>query len=256
MKRIILIILVLTSLQGFAQTGFQGYLTNNSYRGINASQKAGLPADTFNVTGTLKNYKWVAVKNNTLWLWTQSLNRWVIITGGGGTTYTFSLPLLNNSNVISIKGLNTVGANGQSIISNGTQWSYNYPFNHDSAMMYSFETKGRLGVRDGGLNLDTLYVDSTVITGYAAKTSAYTITVDDHTINCTSGTFTVTLPTAVGITGQIFIIKNSGAGVITVDGFSSETIDGSPNFMLSTQYKYVAVQAAGGNWITIGNNIP
>lgn len=254
MKRILSIILVLIALQGYAQPGFQGYLTNNSYRGINATQKAGLPADTFNVTGTLKNYKWVAVKNGTLWLWTQSQNKWVIITGGGGTSYTFSLPLLNTSNLVSIKGLTTVGTVGQAPISNGTQWLYHYPFNHDSAMMYSFETKGRLGVRDGGSNLDTLYIDSTVITGYTAKTSAYTITVDDHTINCTSGTFTVTLPTAVGITGQIFIIKNSGAGVITVDGFSTQTIDGSATYTLSTQYKYVTVQSNGANWLTIGNN--
>ena len=61
---------------------------------------------------------------------------------------------------------------------------------------------------------------------YVAKTATYTIADSDHLIDCTSNTFTVTLPTAVGIPGKLFIVKNSGAGVITVATTSSQTIDG------------------------------
>lgn len=86
---------------------------------------------------------------------------------------------------------------------------------------------------------------------YVAKTAAYTILTTDHTINCTANTFTVTLPTAVGITGQVFVIKNSGTGVITVKGNGSQTIDGSNTQSLPTQYTSIMVQSNGANWIII-----
>jgi hypothetical protein len=47
----------------------------------------------------------------------------------------------------------------------------------------------------------------TQVSAYAAKTSTYQIVAaTDYCIDCTSGTFTVTLPTAVGIVGQQFVI--------------------------------------------------
>jgi hypothetical protein len=67
---------------------------------------------------------------------------------------------------------------------------------------------------------------------YYSTTSAYTITADDYFIEC-SGTFSVTLPTAVGISGKIYIVKNSGLGAITVDTTSSQTIDGSLTHVLA-----------------------
>jgi len=62
---------------------------------------------------------------------------------------------------------------------------------------------------------------------YVAITGTYTVRADDYAVDCTSGTFTVTLPSAVGITGKIYVIKNSGGGVITVEAAGAETIDGS-----------------------------
>jgi len=61
---------------------------------------------------------------------------------------------------------------------------------------------------------------------YYSTTTAYTVTADDYFVDC-SGTFNVTLPTSVGISGKIYIVKNSGSGVITVNTTSSQTIDGS-----------------------------
>ena len=60
-------------------------------------------------------------------------------------------------------------------------------------------------------------------------TSTYTATEDDFTIEVTSGTVTINLPTAVGIKGKIYDIKNSGSGVVTVDANGSQTIDGQSN---------------------------
>ena len=86
---------------------------------------------------------------------------------------------------------------------------------------------------------------------YIAVSATYTILTTDSTVDCTSGTFTATLPTAVGLEGKIFNIKNSGAGVITIEGDGTETIDGSLNASLATQYESITVQSNNANWIIL-----
>ena len=83
---------------------------------------------------------------------------------------------------------------------------------------------------------------------YVLKTSAYTATDDDYVIDCTLGTYTVNLFTAVGNTGRILIIKNSGVGTITVDGNASETIDGAATYAISVQYGTIQIMSDGTNW--------
>lgn len=86
---------------------------------------------------------------------------------------------------------------------------------------------------------------------YVAKTSTYGIANTDEIINCTSGTFTVTLPTAVGLTGKKFVIKNTGTGTITIATTSAQTIDGQSSgaITLATQYAAITVVSNGANWI-------
>lgn len=93
-----------------------------------------------------------------------------------------------------------------------------------------------------------------VVTGFRQESAAYTIDTDDHIIELTSNTFTVTLPTAVGITGQQFIIKNSGSGTITLDGDGAETIDGAASVNLA-QYDYITVVSNGTDFITISTSL-
>ena len=71
--------------------------------------------------------------------------------------------------------------------------------------------------------------------GFGEETymSNQSLGVDDYFIDCTSGTFSVTLPTAVGIAGKIHIVKNTGNGVITINTTSSQTIDDSLTKTLS-----------------------
>ena len=83
---------------------------------------------------------------------------------------------------------------------------------------------------------------------YVAKTGAYTATNADYVIDCTSGSFTITLYAASGNAGRILIVKNSGAGSITLDGNASETIDGSTTFSLLVQYDVVQIMCDGTNW--------
>jgi hypothetical protein len=93
--------------------------------------------------------------------------------------------------------------------------------------------------------------NKTYLHKYTAQTTTYSIATTDEIINCTSGTFTVTLPTAVGVTGQSYTIKNSGAGVITIATTSSQTIDGVTTATLSVQYESRTVVSDGANWIEL-----
>jgi len=86
---------------------------------------------------------------------------------------------------------------------------------------------------------------------YVAKTAIYTASATDYVINCTSGTFTVSLPTAVGITGRVYVVKNSGTGTTTLDPAGTETIDDAPTVALATQYQSIMVMSNGANWIII-----
>jgi hypothetical protein len=102
-------------------------------------------------------------------------------------------------------------------------------------------------------NVDKLQVNGSISgigfkQAYVTKTGAYTATNDDYVIDCTSGSFTVTLPASSGRTGRILIIKNSGTGIITVDGNGSETIDGNTTYNLSIQYDVIQIVSDGTNW--------
>lgn len=78
-----------------------------------------------------------------------------------------------------------------------------------------------------------------------------TFSTANETINCTSGTFTVNLPTATGIQGTVFTLVNSGTGRITLDGNGTETINGSLTILLKKQYISRTVQSDGSDWIVI-----
>ena len=82
-----------------------------------------------------------------------------------------------------------------------------------------------------------------------AKSAAYTLTATDVVCLCT-GTFTVTLPTAVGITGKTYYVKNVSTGTITLDGDGSETIDGETTQTLQ-QYDTAQVTSDGANWVIL-----
>ncbi len=89
----------------------------------------------------------------------------------------------------------------------------------------------------------------------AAGDSPYTATASDYTIlcNCTAGTITINLPTAVGITGRIYNIKktDSSTNAVTIDGSGTETIDGAATATISFQYDSYTVQSNGTNWVIV-----
>ncbi len=87
------------------------------------------------------------------------------------------------------------------------------------------------------------------IPNYTAKTGTYTATYWDF-VNCTSNTFTVTLPTAASLAGKSIIVKNSGTGVITVATTSAQTIDGASTVVITNRYDSYTFISDGANWTT------
>ena len=105
----------------------------------------------------------------------------------------------------------------------------------------------------GTVNIATvLDVDGAVNMGYEMGAS---ITLDDtHYTYATQNSATVTLPTAVGIEGRVYIIKLITTGSATVATTSGQNIDGATTYSLSAEYKYVKVQSTNAAWIIIGQN--
>lgn len=90
------------------------------------------------------------------------------------------------------------------------------------------------------------------INNISGTTSAGSTSNTDYVYNATSGTFTITLPTAVSNT-NLYVIKNSGTGIITVATTSSQTIDGVTTQVIPTQYSSISVVSDGSNWILLDN---
>jgi len=94
----------------------------------------------------------------------------------------------------------------------------------------------------------TTFIGGVYRRAYLAITATYTVLTTDAIIEATSGTFTVNLPTAVGLTGQDFTFYNSGGGVITIDGSGAETISGSGTTTVASG-KSKSIVSNGANWL-------
>lgn len=85
---------------------------------------------------------------------------------------------------------------------------------------------------------------------YQAKTANYTLATGDNFVDCTANSFDITLPTAVGVAGQDYLIINSGTGVITIKTTSSQTISGQASGSITlNQGETLHVLSNDVNWI-------
>lgn len=97
-----------------------------------------------------------------------------------------------------------------------------------------------------------------ILKHYVQKSGAYTMTTSDYgvLVDATSSTVTITLPTAVGVAGQEYTVKDwkgqAATHNITVATTSSQTIDGSTTRTLTANYQGLTVISDGANWSTIG----
>lgn len=126
--------------------------------------------------------------------------------------------------------------------------------NNGTGFSLEYDSTNLIVSAGNGVGTTTLrtFRSSGVMSGYVAKTANYTLTTNDYTVNCTANSFTLTLPTAVGFTGQIYNLKNSGTGTITVATTSSQTIDGKASGVITlAQRECLTVQSDGANWMVL-----
>ncbi len=88
-----------------------------------------------------------------------------------------------------------------------------------------------------------------------SKSAAYTVVEADRgkLIDCTTDTWTLSLTAAATLGSFAFAVRNSGAGVITIDPDLSETIDGATTITLAAGESCVVV-CDGSAFKTIGKS--
>lgn len=84
-------------------------------------------------------------------------------------------------------------------------------------------------------------------------TAAYTVLTTDYIlgVNGLTAAITITLPTAVGVTGQTYIIKDEGGQAATYNitiATASQTIDGASTYVMNTNYQSLTLVSNGANW--------
>lgn len=86
--------------------------------------------------------------------------------------------------------------------------------------------------------------------GNETKTSDFTAATQTYyRVNTTSGAVTATLPTAVGISGRVYVFKLiNGSNTFTIDPDGGETIDGASTWSTTTLYAKVTIISNNTNW--------
>ncbi len=111
---------------------------------------------------------------------------------------------------------------------------------------------GKLGVGTASPN-STLHVNGSFATAYVAKTANYTLGASDYTVNFTSNADTATLPTAVGITGRIYVVVNSGVTVFIQTTSSQQFVNviATPTTLLLNSLGASTFQSTGAGWMKL-----
>lgn len=165
-------------------------------------------------------------------------NNGVVSVSGNGST-----------NKVSITGGNAQLNVGTDNIANQINGSGTFTVNKNATQYFIVTNGGLVGI-GATTPTSTFNNGGSFAYTYIAKTANYSVTVSDCFIDCTSNSFTITLPTAVSITGRLYIIKNSGtATTITIATTSSQTIDGTTPTPLTTAVP-LRVISDGANWKT------
>jgi len=101
-------------------------------------------------------------------------------------------------------------------------------------------------------------------TGPTGSSGEYSITTTTTTYNIvdtsgtfilkcdsTGGEFQVNLPTAIGNTATIVVKKTAGTAAVTVNGFSTETIDDGLTAVINNIYESITLVSDNSNWWVI-----
>jgi hypothetical protein len=181
-----------------------------------------------------------------------TVNGNVLVTGSvSATTYYGDGQYLTGlvTNDFYVTGFTYNNQNKLTISQNGGQSDLNVYLNTFSGLTINgnltvtglTQTKGITST--GGVTFKQITVSST-----------YTATTEDYMIDVSGGTFTVYLPSAVGIQGRLLAVKNNGGGAVTVQPVTGQTIDDKP-FVILGETNSIQLVSNGLNWVTLGYNI-
>jgi len=107
----------------------------------------------------------------------------------------------------------------------------------------------------------TLEVQGSFATNFRAFTASSSAGATDHILVYTGTTAaSLTLPTAVGINGRSYLVKNASTTgptpVLTIATTSSQTIDGITSWLLNQFNQTVLVISNGSNWVVASQSLP
>lgn len=89
----------------------------------------------------------------------------------------------------------------------------------------------------------------------ASTSTTYNVTATSGTfiLKCdtTGGAFSVNLPTAIGNKSTVVIKKTAGSAAVTVDGFSTQTIDDGLTAVINRVYESITLVSDNSNWLVI-----
>jgi hypothetical protein len=144
-------------------------------------------------------------------------------------------------------------AAGQTIanLASGSVGTIPYQSASGTTAMLAVGTSGQV-LTSAGAAAPTWSTPAAATKTISNKTGAYTVVAGDlgAIINCTSGTFTVSLTAAASLgSGFTCTIWNTGTGAIMIDPNASETIDGFTTWVLRSG-EGLAVVCNGTNWLT------
>jgi hypothetical protein len=157
------------------------------------------------------------------------------------------------------EGIRVNGAVPEVVVNEGSESLVDFRVESDSDTHMLFVDGGNntVGVATSAPT-SGLHVDSSC--GYAitgAKSSDYTATASDHTIlvNATNASVTITLPTAVGIPGRLYIIKRLDATNLTnvaIAANGSEEIEASTDDVILGSMGSLVLQSDNSGWWIVG----
>jgi hypothetical protein len=112
---------------------------------------------------------------------------------------------------------------------------------------------GNIGVRTG-TPTSTLDINGSKAWKVTEVNSNTTLNDTNNVVLVNNTTLTtISLPPAANCTGRVYTIKRIGSSTVLIDPYSSETIDGSITYTLSSTYQKVTIVSNGINWYIIEN---
>jgi len=142
---------------------------------------------------------------------------------------------------------------GQTLIWDGTDtWT-------PTSDLFVDEANNRVGINTVTPH-STLHAEGSVAHELVTVTASYDLTVGDNQhvktiIVNNAAAATIALPSAVGIAGREYRVKKvsatGGGRTVTIDPDGAETIDGSADFDLTSQYESITFVSDGANWLIV-----